>query len=98
MPWGQKAFAGYLGPDRETWKQWDASELVHTHQHPTSILIDQGAADGFLQEQLRPEVFQLACRGAGQALELRIWPGYDHSYYFISTFIEDHLQHHVRHL
>jgi S-formylglutathione hydrolase len=95
-PWGTKAFTGYLGPDTEAWRAWDASELM-SGMHapfPQGILIDQGLADKFLREQLHPEVFEEACRQAGQALELRRHPGYDHGYYFISTFVADHLRFH----
>lgn len=94
-PWGQKAFSNYLGPDVETWKTYDASELVSTSdwQHP--ILIDQGMADTFLANQLMPEVFEQACAKASLPLTLRMHPGYDHSYYFIATFIADHIKHHA---
>ena len=98
VPWGQKAFAGYLGDDRLAWNDYDACELVKRRQHPTTILVDQGDADRFLETQLQPELFVSACRAAGQPLELRMQPGYDHSYYFIATFIEDHLRHHAAHL
>lgn len=98
VPWGQKAFSGYLGDDPQAWKLYDASELVRARQHPTTILIDQGTDDGFLDAQLRPELFRKACEEAGQPLELRMQPGYDHSYFFIATFIDDHLHHHARHL
>jgi S-formylglutathione hydrolase len=98
-PWGQKAFSGYLGDDRETWRQYDASELVG---HPDSarfesgILVDQGLADKFRCEQLHPDVFEAACLSARQPLTLRRHEGYDHGYYFIQTFIEDHIAHHAR--
>jgi len=95
-PWGQKALAGYLGDDRELWRQYDATELVRERQVAGSILIDQGAADDFLVEQLKPELFEQACLESGQALELRLQPGYDHSYYFVASFIEDHLNFHAR--
>jgi len=98
VPWGQKAFTGYLGDDRRAWSDYDACELVKRAQHPTTILVDQGDADRFLETQLQPELFVSACRTAGQALEVRMQPGYDHSYYFIATFIEDHLRHHAAHL
>lgn len=98
VPWGRKAFAGYLGDDPERWRAWDATELVATRRHPAPILIDQGTADPFLEEQLRPELFREACERAGQPLELRMQSGYDHSYYFIATFMDDHLRHHARHL
>jgi S-formylglutathione hydrolase len=98
-PWGQKAFQGYLGDDREAWKAHDASELMRTQlraPYPDGILIDQGMDDRFLAEQLHPEVFEAACAEVGQPLELRRHPGYDHGYYFIASFIEDHLRFHAR--
>jgi len=94
-PWGEKAFSGYLGPDRETWRAWDATELVAHSRFDGAILIDQGEADPFLAEQLKPERFEAACASAGQPLTLRRQPGYDHSYYFIATFIADHIAHHA---
>jgi S-formylglutathione hydrolase len=94
VPWGQKAFTNYLGADQAAWRSYDASELVLTTQLKYPILIDQGSADSFLAKQLIPEVFERACAKAGQPLTLRIQDGYDHSYYFISTFIEDHIRHH----
>lgn len=100
-PWGQKAFAGYLGPDKETWLQHDASALMSVQDvapFPNGILIDQGLADKFLDEQLYPGVFEDACRAAGQPLELRRHAGYDHGYYFISSFIGDHVKFHSRQL
>jgi S-formylglutathione hydrolase len=97
VPWGEKALAGYLGPDRATWQQYDSCELIKNGKRVAEILIDQGEADQFLAKQLRPELLAAACREAGIALELRMHPGYDHSYYFIATFIEDHLRwHHQR--
>lgn len=97
-PWGQKAFAGYLGEDREVWKRHDASELMAraANPFPEGILIDQGLADKFLAEQLYPEAFEAACARAGQPLTLRRHAGYDHGYYFIQGFIADHLAHHAR--
>ncbi|HEY2020629.1 S-formylglutathione hydrolase [Paraburkholderia sp.] len=97
-PWGEKAFSGYLGDDREAWKQYDASELVAhaARKFAQGILVDQGLADQFLAEQLNPDVFEAACEAAGQPLTLRRHAGYDHGYYFITTFIEDHLAHHAR--
>jgi S-formylglutathione hydrolase len=96
VPWGVKAFTGYLGDDRTAWKDYDASELIKAGaRFPSTILIDQGTADPFLDEQLRPGVFADACRAAGQPLELRMRDGYDHSYYFIATFIGDHVRHHA---
>ncbi|MEM8804875.1 MAG: S-formylglutathione hydrolase [Cyanobacteria bacterium P01_G01_bin.38] len=99
-PWGQKALSTYLGEDQTTWKAYDASELVAKYADPQRpILIDQGAADSFLEQgQLLPEVFQAACEQAGQPLTLRMQAGYDHSYYFISTFMEDHIRHHAKFL
>ena len=94
-PWGEKAFSNYLGSDRETWKAYDASELVKSANFGGHILIDQGDADSFLKEQLKPELFETACQEAQQLLTLRFQPGYDHSYYFIASFIEDHIQHHA---
>jgi len=94
-PWGEKAFTNYLGSDREQWRQYDASELVLTADYPSTILIDQGQADQFLRDQLLPDVFEAACAKSGQPLNLRMQAGYDHSYYFISTFIADHFQHHA---
>jgi S-formylglutathione hydrolase len=95
-PWGEKAFSHYLGSDREKWRDYDASQLVlrGDFQHP--ILIDVGTADPYLaQGQLLPEVFEQSCMEVGQLLTLRMQPGYDHSYYFVSTFIEDHIRHHA---
>lgn len=94
-PWGQKAFTNYLGADQEIWRSDDASELILTTQLKHPILIDQGTADTFLEKQLMPQVFEEACAKVGQPLTLRMQEGYDHSYYFISTFIEDHIRHHA---
>ena len=98
VPWGQKAFGNYLGPDRAAWLDHDATALLARMQLPGEILIDQGLADKFLAEQLRPELFEEACRKADQKLRLRRHQGYDHSYYFIASFIEDHVRHHAREL
>jgi S-formylglutathione hydrolase len=96
-PWGQKAFSNYLGADQETWRQYDASELVAKRAFPTHILIDQGTADQFLKEQqLLPEKFSAAAAKSGQKLTLRMQEGYDHGYYFIQTFMADHLHHHAK--
>ncbi len=92
--WGRKAFTNYLGPDREAWHAYDASELVRQRPFGNGILIDQGTSDRFLAEQLFPEVFEEACRASGQSLRVRRQPGYDHGYYFISTFMESHLYFH----
>ncbi|MDQ4126872.1 MAG: S-formylglutathione hydrolase [Actinomycetota bacterium] len=96
-PWGGKAFSGYLGADEEAWRGHDASELVRKSPFPDgrNILVDQGTADQFLEKQLYPEVFEEACREADQPLTLRWHEGYDHGYYFISTFMEDHVRHHA---
>ncbi|MBW4456852.1 MAG: S-formylglutathione hydrolase [Nostoc indistinguendum CM1-VF10] len=94
-PWGQKAFSGYLGSNQETWRAYDASELVKEVGYHSPILIDQGTADKFLAEQLLPEVFEQACVNVNQPLNLRYQEGYDHSYYFIASFIEDHIRHHA---
>jgi S-formylglutathione hydrolase len=96
-PWGQKAFSNYLGADQETWRQYDASELVAKKAFPTHILIDQGTADQFLKDQqLLPEKFSAAAAKSGQKLTLRMQEGYDHGYYFIQTFMADHLHHHAK--
>ena len=97
-PWGIKAFTAYLGADRAAWRDWDASELMRQRPYPGPILIDQGTADKFLEEQLHPEALEEAARASGQALTLRRQPGYDHGYFFIATFIDDHLRHHAAQL
>ncbi|AEX23623.1 S-formylglutathione hydrolase [Vibrio sp. EJY3] len=97
-PWGQKAFTAYLGTDIENWKQYDASELLKQVPSPLAILVDQGDADGFLSEQLKPELLVAAANKHGSELTLRMQPGYDHSYYFISSFIDDHLNFHAKYL
>lgn len=94
-PWGQKAFTHYLGSDQSTWRSYDASQLILTHPFPKTILIDQGTVDAFLQKQLMPEVFAAACAQVNQPLALRMQEGYDHSYYFIATWMEDHIRHHA---
>ncbi len=98
-PWGQKAFAGYLGPDQGQWAEYDATELVlrlkDGPQRPP-MLIDQGASDQFLQRELNPHLLEAACAKAGQRLTLRRHDGYDHGYYFVSSFVEDHLRHHAK--
>ncbi len=93
-PWGQKAFTHYLGSEQD-WLAYDASKLVAKARYNRPILIDQGTADPFLAEQLLPEVFEQACTAAGQPLTLRFHEGYNHSYYFIATFMEDHIRHHA---
>ncbi|AHY57739.1 S-formylglutathione hydrolase [Stenotrophomonas rhizophila] len=96
VPWGQKAFTAYLGEDRSGWAAWDASELVATAEEKLPLLVDQGGGDEFLDTQLQPQWLQAACTAAGHPLQLRLQPGYDHSYYFISTFIGDHIAHHAK--
>jgi len=98
VPWGLKAFPRYLGADRAAWLAHDACALVAGHPHPGTILVDQGLADRFLEVQLQPERFEDACARAGQKLVLRRQPGYDHGYWFIQSFIADHLRHHAREL
>lgn len=95
VPWGQKAFTAYLGPDRARWKAWDAVELVGAAKERLPLLVDQGEADEFLQGQLRPDLLRAACDAAGHPLTLRMHPGHDHSYYFIATFLADHFTHHA---
>lgn len=98
-PWGRKAFTGYLGQDEATWMVHDASRLMAAQAaapYPGGILVDQGLADKFLAEQLHPEAFEAACAQVGQPLTLRRHTGYDHGYYFIASFVNDHLQHHAQ--
>jgi S-formylglutathione hydrolase len=92
VPWGTKALGGYLGPDKAAWRQYDACALIEDGKRVSEILVDQGEADQFLAEQLKPELLEAACRKAGIKLTLNRRAGYDHSYYFISTFIENHLR------
>ena len=96
VPWGEKAFSAYLGTDRDAWRAWDACELVADARERLPLLVDQGEADEFLATQLQPERLQRACDAAGHPLTLRLQPGYDHSYYFIASFIGEHLAHHAR--
>lgn len=96
--WGKKAFGNYLGPDTDTWREYDATELVARRPYPGPILIDQGTGDQFLAKQLLPEKFSAAAEKSGQELRLRMQPGYDHGYYFMQTFMADHLQHHAKRL
>jgi len=98
VPWGQKALGGYLGEDRTAWRRHDAVALIEDGARLPDLLVDQGDADPFLTEQLRPELLEAACKAAGQSLTLRMQPGYDHSYYFISTFMADHLRWHAARL
>ena len=94
-PWGRKAFSGYLGEDPGTWAAYDASALAALQRFPTPILVDQGTADKFLAEQLLPQRLADACRSSGTELRLRMHDGYDHGYWFIQSFVEDHLRHHA---
>ncbi|MFZ4747972.1 MAG: S-formylglutathione hydrolase [Sphingomonas sp.] len=94
VPWGQKALGGYLGDGAQAWRDHDAVALIEDGARVAELLVDQGAADSFLAEQLRPELLAQACEAAGISLTLRLQPGYDHSYYFISTFMADHLRWH----
>jgi S-formylglutathione hydrolase len=98
VPWGEKALGGYLGPDRAAWRRHDAVALIEDGARVKDLLVDQGAADGFLEGQLKPELLAKACADAGIDLTLRLQPGYDHSYYFISTFMADHLRWHAERL
>lgn len=95
-PWGEKAFSGYLGNDRSRWREWDACALIAQAKERLPILVDQGDRDDFLANQLKPDALEAAAKAADHPLTLRIQPGYDHSYYFISTFIDDHLRHHAK--
>jgi S-formylglutathione hydrolase len=94
-PWGEKAFSRYLGADRSRWREWDASLLLAAAAEKLPLLVDQGEGDAFLTTQLRPETLAAAAQAASHPLTLRLQPGYDHSYYFIASFIEDHLRHHA---
>lgn len=96
VPWGHKAFSGYLGADRDAWLAYDATHLVQQAPRRDEILVDQGLGDKFLAEQLRPDLLEQACAGAGQPLRLRRHAGYDHGYYFIQTFVGDHIAWHAR--
>ncbi len=97
-PWGEKALTAYLGDDRASWMDYDATSLVAAHQLKHPIFIDQGKDDKFLDVQLNPLAFKAACEASGQALTLRFHDGYDHSYFFIATFMEDHLRFHADYL
>jgi len=95
-PWGEKAFSNYLGSQRETWMEWDASALIVKATQHLPMLVDQGDADNFLVEQLKPAALQDAAERAGYPLTSRMQPGYDHSYYFIASFIDEHLRFHAQ--
>ena len=94
-PWGQKALHGYLGGNRATWRMYDACALIEDGARAPDLLVDQGTADGFLKSQLTPEKLEAACAAAGQPLHLRMRAGFDHSYYFISSFMAEHLRWHA---
>ena len=94
VPWGEKAFGRYLGPDRTRWEAYDASVLVRRASSGREILVDQGLADQFLERELRPDALEAAASAGGQRLTVRRHPGYDHSYWFIQTFIADHIAWH----
>jgi S-formylglutathione hydrolase len=98
VPWGEKALGRYLGPDRAAWRAHDSVALIEDGARVPEILVDQGDADTFLERELKPDLLETACREAGIALRLRMQRGYDHSYYFISTFMEDHLRWHFERL
>lgn len=98
VPWGEKALGRYLGPDRAAWRAHDAVALIEDGARVPEILVDQGTADSFLERELRPGLLTTACENAGLPLTLRMQEGYDHSYFFISTFIEDHLRWHSQRL
>ncbi|MCY1083179.1 S-formylglutathione hydrolase [Archangium sp. miwbw1] len=95
-PWGEKAFSRYLGTDRNAWREWDACALLAGATEKLPLLVDQGDADQFLAEQLHPETLERAAVAAGHPLTLRRQPGYDHGYYFVASFIDDHLRHHAQ--
>ena len=98
VPWGEKAFGGYFGPDRDAWRRHDAVALIQDGARLPELLVDQGEADQFLAEQLRPELLRDACDHAGIPLTLRMQPGYDHSYLFVSSFVADHVRWHAERL
>lgn len=96
VPWGEKAFSTYLGDDRETWKTWDACELIASAQERLPLRVEQGEADNFLERELKPELLQQACKNANHPLELTMRPVHDHSYYFIASYIGEHIAHHAK--
>ncbi len=97
-PWGEKALTGYIGPDKSNWREYDSCALIEDGARVSDLLVDQGSKDNFLEEQLKPELLKSACETAGQKLTLRMQEGYDHSYYFISTFMADHIEWHAKKL
>ena len=96
--WGRKAFEAYFGQDPETWKQWDACDLLRASRQRLALRVDQGDADPFLQEKLQPDLLRAACAEGGHALDLRMRPGYDHGFYFVASFIGEHIAHHAARL
>jgi len=98
VPWGIKAFTAYLGEDQDTWKRYDAVSLIQAGHQPPPLLIDQGDTDEFLEPQLKPQLLSEACQLSGYPLALNLRPGFDHSYYFISSFIGEHIRFHAEHL
>ena len=95
VPWGHKAFSNYLGEDHKTWQQWDSCELIRSGAAQLPMLIDQGGSDDFLAEQLRPELLEQACAESGYQAQIRMQPGYDHSYFFIASYIGEHIGFHA---
>ena len=95
VPWGEKALGGYLGTDQSAWLAHDSCALIETAKERLPLLVDQGSADNFLKQQLKPELLKAACEKARHPLTLRMQDGYDHSYFFIASFIEDHFRHHA---
>ncbi len=93
--WGHKAFAAYFGEDPETWRQWDACDLLRASEDRLQLLVDQGEADPFLQDRLQPELLRAACVEGGHTLHMRMRPGYDHGFYFVASFIGEHIAHHA---
>lgn len=98
VPWGEKAFSHYLGPDRSAWRAHDAVALIEGGAKLPALKVDVGGADSFLERELKPDLLEQACAATGQPLDLAIRPGYDHSYHFVSTFMPDHLTWHAEHL
>ena len=96
--WGHKAFGNYIGPDQTKWSKHDACELISSNTEKLHLLVDQGSADNFLNEQLKPELLEKACNENDHPLTLRIQQGYDHSYFFIASFMQDHIEWHAKHL
>jgi len=94
--WGRKAFAAYLGEDPAAWREWDACDLLRASSDKLSLLVDQGEADPFLEDRLQPDLLRQACVAGGHALDLRMRPGYDHGFYFVASFVGDHVAHHAR--